>query len=286
MLRDRLIVGILGAIIAVSLMLFSNSLVFGIIVSVIALIGLTEMYSAFGFFKKNIPLTIFGYLGGIGILFINNTLAYKYLNFSSVFLSDIEIVIAAYIILLLVYMVVAHKKTGFADISNCLFATIYVCWFFSYLILLRNLDGGKFLIWIPIIIAWLSDTMAYTFGRLFGKHKLIPEVSPKKTVEGAIGGVIGGVVFMLIYGIVCKNAFDKSVNWMNIVLIGGLGAVLSQFGDLAASWIKREQGIKDYGNLLPGHGGVMDRFDSVIIISPFVYYFVMKFPVIISTFLY
>ena len=156
---------------------------------------------------------------------------------------------------------------------------MYVVLFFSYLILIRNNINGEYYIWIPIIVAWLSDTMAYTFGLLFGKHKLIPEVSPKKTVEGAIGGVFGGVLFMLIYSLVCAYGFSKDINFVSMILLGASGAILSQFGDLAASWIKRESGIKDYGNLLPGHGGILDRFDSVLAIAPFVYYFITVFPV-------
>lgn len=271
MLRDRLIVGIIGAVFAVSLMIFINELVLGIVISIIALMGLTEMYNALGLFKNNIPLSIIGYIASVLILCFSNII-----NTSDIFLAFTCI----YVLVLLVYMVLAHKHTTFADISKSFFSTLYVTLFFSYLILIRKYDKGVFLIWIPIITAWLSDTMAYTFGRLFGKHKLIPEVSPKKTVEGALGGVVGGVVFMTIYGFVCQNAFNMQVNWISVLALGALGAILSQFGDLAASWIKREQGIKDYGNLLPGHGGVMDRFDSVLVVAPFVYYFIQIFPVL------
>lgn len=270
MLRDRLIVGVLGAILAISLLLFSSELVLGIVIAVIALVGLTEMYGALGVFKKNIPLAVIGYIAGIAIL---------YFSFMADFGRVFRLFICVYMLILLVYMVIAHKRTSFTDITNSMFATLYVTLLFAYLILIRKSADGKILIWIPIIIAWLSDTMAYTFGRLFGKHKLIPEVSPKKTVEGAVGGVFGGVVFMLIYGAICANGFAKDINWINIVVLGIAGAVLSQFGDLAASWIKREHGIKDYGNLLPGHGGVMDRFDSVLVVAPFVYYFIQIFPV-------
>ena len=106
---------------------------------------------------------------------------------------------------------------------------------------------------------------------LFGKHKLIPEVSPKKTVEGAVGGIFGGIIFMVIYGLICSKGFAKEINWITLTVLGMLGAVLSQFGDLAASWIKREFGIKDYGSLLPGHGGVLDRFDGWIYALPLIW---------------
>ncbi len=276
MLKDRLIVGILGAIFAIALLLFGNELLIGIIISVIALVGLTEMYNALGFFKNNIPLAVIGYIASVVLLFITapGGLYGFYL------LMGFTPLVFAFITVLLIYMIITHEKTSFSDVSKCFFSTLYVIFFFIHLILISKHTDGKFLIWIPIIIAWLSDTMAYTFGKLFGKHKLIPTVSPKKTVEGAIGGVFGGVVFMLIYGVVCAVGFSKDIKWIALIMLGITGAILSQFGDLAASWIKREHGIKDYGNLLPGHGGVMDRFDSVLVVAPFVFYYIQIFPVL------
>ncbi len=270
MLRDRLIVGILGAILAISLLFMGNELILAIVISVIALMGLTEIYIALGILKKNPPLAVLGYIAGFAVL---------YFSYMANFVNIFRVFICAYIVILLIYMVAAHKKTSFSDVSGSLFATLYVTLLFSYLILIRKDINGKFLIWTPFIIAWLSDTLAYTFGRLFGKHKLIPEVSPKKTVEGAIGGIFGGVVFMVVYGLICMFAFQRPVNWLSIVLTGGIGAILSQLGDLAASWIKREKNIMDYGSILPGHGGVMDRFDSVLFVAPFVYYFIEIFPI-------
>lgn len=269
MLRDRLIIGAIGTVIAVAVLLLGE-LVLGVIVSVLALMALTEMFSALGFFKKNIPLAVIGYIAGAVILILN-VLSGNAINYLLLTPLCFELLIA-FMIVLFVYMVLSHRKTTFSDVAMCMFVTFYVTEFFSCLILIRYGFNGELMIWVPLIIAWLSDTMAYTFGRLFGKHKLIPEVSPKKTVEGAIGGVFGGIAFMCVFGLVCMNFFDKHVNWLNIVILGGVGAVLSQFGDLAASWIKREQGVKDYGSILPGHGGIMDRFDSVLVVAPFVYF--------------
>ncbi len=270
MLKDRLIVGVIGAILAIALLLFGNELLIGIIISVIAIIGLTEMYNALGYFNKNIPLAIIGYIASV-ILLVICCAGDMFWVTPFIFFFAMS---------LLIYMIINHNKTSYSDVSRCFFTVFYVIFFFVHLIFLIKHTNGKFLIWIPIIIAWLSDTMAYTFGRIFGKHKLIPEVSPKKTVEGAIGGVVGGLVFMLIYGAVCAFGFDRELNWISLIILGITGAILSQFGDLAASWIKREQGIKDYGNLLPGHGGVMDRFDSVLVVAPFVFYYIQIFPVI------
>lgn len=270
MLKERLTVGILGGIFAIALLTFGNIVHIGVAVSIIAIIGLYEIYKSLGLLKSNLPLCIIGFLAGALILYFS-----LMADFGRVF----RLFITAYMIILLVYMVLAHKTTSFTDIAKSMFATMYVSIFFAYLILIRKYNNGEYLIWIPIITAWLSDTMAYTFGRLFGKHKLIPEVSPKKTVEGAVGGVLGGIIFMVIYGLICNISFNKEIDWITLSLLGMTGAILSQFGDLAASWIKREFGIKDYGNLLPGHGGVLDRFDSVLFIAPFVYYFIQIFPI-------
>ena len=117
----------------------------------------------------------------------------------------------------------------------------------------------------------MTDTFAYFSGYLFGKHKLIPKISPKKTIEGSIGGVIGSIVCCIIFGYIFK------LDIIQMIIIGGLGSVIAQIGDLFASAIKRYVGIKDYGKLIPGHGGILDRFDSVILVAPFVYYAISLF---------
>ena len=123
------------------------------------------------------------------------------------------------------------------------------------------------------ISSWISDTCAYCVGVLVGKHKLAPSLSPKKSVEGSLGGIAGSVIVGALFGffIVEKVITDQQVTWI-FALIGGIGSVVSQIGDLAASAIKRNYEIKDYGNLIPGHGGIMDRFDSIIVTAPMIYF--------------
>ena len=132
---------------------------------------------------------------------------------------------------------------------------------------------GLYLVWLILICSWGCDTCAYVVGMLIGKHKIFPVLSPKKSLEGCIGGVLGAMLIGAAYGhfLVNKVVADQNVTWV-IVLICGVGAVVSQVGDLAASGIKRQQGIKDYGKLIPGHGGIMDRFDSVIVTAPMIYF--------------
>lgn len=268
MLKDRLIVGVVGAALAV-LILLTGEITLGVAVSVLALLGLAEIYNVLGFLKSNKPISIIGAVVSAVALVLCNFGVNSSLS-ASLFLL---------LIVLLIYMVVVHENKCVFDVGMCFFSTVYSVFLMAHLILIRKSENGAFLIWIPIITAWLSDTMAYTFGRLFGKHKLIPLVSPKKTVEGAAGGVVGSVVFMMIYGAICSFGFNMPIAWGKLVAIGIFGSVFSQFGDLAASWIKRESGKKDFGNLFPGHGGVLDRFDSVLFTAPFVYYFNLLFKI-------
>lgn len=131
------------------------------------------------------------------------------------------------------------------------------------------LDFGKYLILIPMIAAWCSDVFAYLVGRTFGKHKLAPTISPNKTIEGSIGGILGGVVGMLIFAYFTKQFIDMSI--IITIAIGALGSIVGQMGDLCFSMIKRQTGIKDYSKLIPGHGGILDRFDSIMFTAPITY---------------
>ncbi len=121
---------------------------------------------------------------------------------------------------------------------------------------------------VPFVLAFLPDSGAYFVGRFFGKHKLAPVISPNKTVEGMIGGVLAGIAGMVIFGLVMQFGFGFRVNYLYAVLYGAVGALGAVIGDLSFSAIKRQTGIKDYGNLIPGHGGVLDRFDSMTVVAP------------------
>jgi phosphatidate cytidylyltransferase len=126
---------------------------------------------------------------------------------------------------------------------------------------------GQILLVMMFATPWVTDTFAYLFGRFLGKHKLIPEVSPKKTLEGCIAGIIGCTLFVVIYAFACTKLWDVSCNYIVLILMGILLSMIGQIGDLAMSVIKREYNIKDYGKIMPGHGGALDRFDSVLAVS-------------------
>ena len=144
---------------------------------------------------------------------------------------------------------------------------------FSFLWLTRELPGGIYMVWLIFISSWICDTCAYLSGMAFGRHKLTPVLSPKKSVEGAVGGVLGSALVGALFGHLLLNGiFEDQEMALICAVLCAAGAVISQIGDLAASGIKRDHGIKDYGRLIPGHGGVMDRFDSVLFTAPIIYY--------------
>lgn len=184
----------------------------------------------------------------------------------------IMIAVMALIVLLVVY-VFKFPKYHANQIMSTYFSFIYAPVLFSFVYLTRQLEYGAYFVWVIFISSWISDTCAYCVGMLFGKHKLAPILSPKKSIEGSIGGIVGSAIVGALFGyfIVEQVITEQQVTWV-FALIGAIGSVVSQIGDLAASAIKRNYEIKDYGKLIPGHGGIMDRFDSVLVTAPMIYF--------------
>lgn len=164
-----------------------------------------------------------------------------------------------------------HASKIMADV----FCVLYAPLMFSFLYRIREMEMGIYLVWMVFVCSWISDTFAYFTGMLLGRHKLAPVLSPKKSIEGSIGGIAGSALAGALFGYFCAGKVEQDVNLIVIcAILGALGSVISQIGDLAASGIKRCYEIKDYGHLIPGHGGIMDRFDSVIVTAPIVYFLV------------
>lgn len=161
------------------------------------------------------------------------------------------------------------------DAMATIIGIFYVVFFCYHIGLIAQSDQFSIMVWFVILSAFGTDIMAYFSGYLFGKHKLCPNISPKKTIEGSIGGTLGSIVLCTAFGLIFMADFTlPGCNVIHFIIIGFLGGIISQFGDLTASVFKRKMGIKDYGNLIPGHGGILDRFDSVLFTGPMVYYYI------------
>ena len=175
---------------------------------------------------------------------------------------------------LFAYMVISKLNRNIRDITVTVMSLIYIPTLFSFIKRVLMLENGRLLLWYVILGAYASDTFAYFIGRRFGKNKLCPTISPNKTVEGSIGGIIGVIISYVVLTIVGNVYFNFHMNVVYWVLIAIVASIVGQMGDLTASAIKRYCGIKDFGNLIPGHGGILDRFDSLIFVAPIVYIFI------------
>ena len=162
-------------------------------------------------------------------------------------------------------------KTTIADIAITMFGICYIPLFLMFIPILRGIDKGQFLIWYIILSAWGTDVFAFVVGKTLGKHKFC-KISPNKTIEGCIGGILGSVIMNLVYTYIINAFFQTDISYFSIIIIAIVLSIISQLGDWAASAIKRYVEIKDFSNLIPGHGGILDRIDSVIFIAPFAFY--------------
>ena len=166
----------------------------------------------------------------------------------------------------------------FGDVAAVFISVTYVTVSFTSMALTRYMKNGVYIFALVFVAAWMCDIFAYFTGRFFGKHKLAPHLSPKKTVEGSIGGIIFAILGCMLYGFVVSKATGLGASYLVLALLGLVLSIISQIGDLWASLIKRERGVKDYSRMLPGHGGVMDRFDSILAIATVLMAVCMVFP--------
>lgn len=173
----------------------------------------------------------------------------------------------------------SHGTLEFKKIALCLAGGLLIPFLLSALVRIRVTNHGPFHILIPFLLAFMSDSGAYFAGRFLGKHKLAPVISPNKTVEGVVGGIAAAILGMILYCAILDLAFGFTVSYLNAIGYGVAGSLAAVFGDLSFSAIKRQTGIKDYGNLIPGHGGVLDRFDSMTMVAPLAEAFLILLPV-------
>ena len=179
-------------------------------------------------------------------------------------------------------LLLTHTKMPFESIAMTLVAGILIPFFLTSLVRLHSWAYGRPLILLPFVVAFLSDTGAYFAGRAFGKHKLAPVISPNKTIEGMFGGVVAAVVGVLIYCVVLQLTMGFRVQYLYVPVYGILGSIGAVFGDLIFSAVKRQTGIKDYSNLIPGHGGILDRFDSMVIVAPLTEVLIHFIPLVVK----
>ena len=259
MFVQRLISGIVLLIIMIGSIAIGGNLLLAVMTA-ISLIGLFELYRVLSLEKQIVAFI------GYGFTILLNVILYMNCDDTSIIMLLLLIMLLYMVIYVLTY---PRYKTN--DIALSFFSFFYVSIMLSYIYQVRDLDNGIYLVWLIFISAWGSDTCAYCTGMLIGKHKLPNELSPKKSIEGCIGGIVGSALLGFIYATIFKEQLAmEHVQWI-FAVIGAFGSVLSQIGDLAASAIKRNYQIKDYGQLIPGHGGILDRFDSIIFTAPIVF---------------
>lgn len=268
----RVITGAALAALIVVLFLFSDTLVFPIILSLCALMGVYEMLGCIGA-RKNIVISLCLYT-----MTVLSMVLVCQIQSHSIFISVYASFLFCMLLLMFATAVFSHGAIPFEKVCIAFTSCAFVVTGFLGLILLRNMDIGKYVFLLAFVGPWFTDTFAYFTGFFLGRHKLIPDVSPKKTVEGSVGGTLFCIIGCAVYGYVVKNNFCPDVPpvWAFAVL-GLILALVSQVGDLIFSLIKRKYGIKDYGFIFPGHGGILDRFDSIIATAPLLLIFFEAF---------
>lgn len=260
MFKTRLMSGIVLVAIALLVIITGGNLLLGVMAAV-SLIGMFELYRVFDVHKS--VAGVVGYLAAL----------LYYASFLVDFLPDSMVLYLGFLIVLLAVYVFSYPKYKDDQVMAVFFGFFYVATMLSFIYQTRMLSAGEYIVWLIFLCSWGSDTCAYCVGMLFGKHKMSPLLSPKKSVEGAVGGVVGAALLTALYCYIFKAQMDIQVSevWL-LAGVSAVGALISMVGDLAASAIKRNYDIKDYGKLIPGHGGILDRFDSVIITAPIIFF--------------
>lgn len=264
-MKQRIITAIFIAIIGIPICIFSGTAVFPIAMAFLGTVAVYELLGCMGT-RKDLAISVPLYLAALVMPF-----AVRY--FSDVLFSSsakILHVLLLYALYLLAVWVIRYEKHPERDMNVCLASTLvclYIIGAFSSIVAVRDAQGGEYYWYFIFIGAWVTDVFAYFTGRLLGKHKLMPNTSPKKTVEGSIGGMVFCVALFVGYGAFLNHFTDTHIDLLLVAGVGLVASVVSQIGDLSMSVIKRTYGIKDYGKLFPGHGGVLDRFDSILAVA-------------------
>lgn len=260
----RVLTGVIGLPIVAIVLILGNQIIIDIAFAIIAGMSFYEYAHAFKINEKAKPLIWLGLLA-CAIIALIHVFPKEYIIFI------IGAVVPIAIFLCFAQILITKMKTTIIDSAITIFGICYIVIFLMFMPIIRAAENGVFLVWYVIFAAWGTDVFAFTFGKLIGKHKF-SKISPNKTIEGCVAGTIGAVVLILIYTVLINNFAGTNINYISIGIIGLILSLLSQIGDFAASSIKRFVGIKDFSHLIPGHGGMLDRIDSIIFIAPFAYF--------------
>lgn len=257
-MKTRVLTAVILLPLLLLIVLGTPKIITAILFCVMASVGAWELLSGTGYLRQK-RLVVYSMIMAV-LVSLNS-----YFVFDSIWIC---VGILLFWVLLLAEIMYSNMQLSFDNVFLCFAAGILVPYLLTALVRIQVGEFGRWFMLIPFVLAFLSDTGAYFVGRAFGRHKLAPLISPKKTVEGVFGGVLGAVIGMVAYCAVLQIFFDFRVNYLYALIYGVIGSVAAVFGDLCFSVIKRQTGIKDYGKVFPGHGGILDRFDSMIVVAP------------------
>ena len=273
----RIITGAVSIGIFVPVCIFSDTMAFPIVISLLCFIGVYEMAKCLGF-DKNYFITIPMYIVALALPMLRHSKYDILFNTNTPYLAFTMVILFGLLIYILAYVMFKKNTVKLSEILTFYAMYVYIIGCFISMVLVRYSDAylgtdgspidGVYVYLLAFVGAWVCDTFAYFVGKFFGKHKLIPEISPKKTIEGSIGGIVFTIGAFALYTFIVNTAFDQSLSYIKLCALGLVMSIISQIGDLVASSVKRQYDLKDYGNLFPGHGGVLDRFDSVMLTAP------------------
>ena len=255
----RIFSALLGFPLIAVLLIFGNKYVVDVACAGFALIALNEFFNCFK--GKANPIVEIGYISALAIACIHIVEPKWWL-----------VVLPIIVVLLFLKVIITKMKVNVNDVAITLLGIIYIVGSIIFIPIINGAEHGKLFIWYIFCAAWGTDIFAYIFGITMGKHKF-SEISPKKSIEGCVGGVLGAIALMLTYTAVINTNYGLNIDYLFIFIIAIVFSLIGQIGDLAASTVKRYAGVKDFSNLIPGHGGIIDRLDSIMFVAPFVYIF-------------
>ena len=254
----RILTAVVGVPLLLGVLLFLPSVCTAVLVGVMSAVAVYELLWGTGLVKQKRLVIYTSFIVFLSVLWSNFGMEHAW-------------AVAGFLLycaLMFGEMLIHHGKLPFQNVAISFVAGLLLPYLLAAITRIQTIPHGHYLVLVPFVMAFMSDTFAYFVGSAMGKHKLAPNISPNKTVEGMVGGILGAMVGMVIYALVLQFAFGFAVNYIFAVIYGLLGSVAAVFGDLVFSAIKRQTGIKDYGKLIPGHGGVLDRFDSMVMVAP------------------